>query len=165
MKRFALFLLSACPGVAVLLMVTGCVDATRWPYTPGYAASGVYRIEAWNERSHYYAGEKVRMRVTLTSLAREPRTWGDEKTKVPVLDIHMVSAKRADGQVEEHFWSQEHPDKVKYSVTLKTGDWYVVEWEFTPQLLEHYYAEAIFLGEHALSLDFVYGVEPPGPLP
>jgi hypothetical protein len=168
MKRCALSLLSACLGVAVLLLAAGCVDAMRSALTQQDILSGDYRAEAWNEHTHYYAGEKVRMRVTLTNLSRDPQIWGDTKGITPVVDIRVFSIKQPDGQVEELLWSQEHPGEVKYNVTLKPGESYVVKWEFTPSLLAHYYAYASYInpkGDYRLGLSFWYGVEPPGPGP
>ena len=152
-----------------MLLMVGCVDASRDAIIQGHTYPGFYKIEAWNEHARYLAGEQVRMRVTLTNLSRETQAWGDTKGITPVLDFHVLSTKQPDGSVEEHIWSQEHSDEVKHSITLKPGESYVVTWEFTPRLREHYYAFAIYtLGQgesKMLSLSFSYGVQPPGPLP
>jgi hypothetical protein len=169
MKRCALSLVLACLGLAVLLLVAGCVDASRDAMIQGDTYSRVYEIEAWNEHARYLVGEKVHMRVTLTNLSSESQVWGDTKAFTPVVDIHVFSAKRADNQAEEYQWSQEHPDEAKYSITLKPGESYVIKWEFAPRLKDHYYAfveYALAQGEsNILNLSFSYGVQPPGPLP
>ena len=108
MKRCALSLLLACLGL-VLLLVTGCVDASRDAIIQGHTYPGFYKIEAWNEHARYLAGEQVRMRVTLTNLSRETQVWGDTKGITPVLDFRVLSTKQPDGSVEDHLWSQEHP--------------------------------------------------------
>ena len=169
MKRCALSLLLACPGLAILLLAAGCIDATRDAKIQGRTYPGFYKIEARNEHARYLAGEKVRMRATLTNLSRETKVWGDTKSLTPVLDFHVLSTKQPDGSVEEYIWSQEHPDEVKHSITLKPGESYVVTWDFIPRLQEHYYASAIYtldqVESQILDLTFSYGVQPPGPLP
>jgi hypothetical protein len=165
LKRCALSLLLACLGLVLLLMV-GCVDAMRSEDYQRDILDGDYSAAAWNEHSHYYAGETVRMRVTLTNLSRETQIWGDGKGITPVVDIRVFSIKQPDGRAEKHIWSQEHPDEVKYNITLKPGESYTVTWEFRPSLLAHYHAEAQYInprrGSFSLNLSFLYGINPPG---
>ncbi len=167
LKHCTLSSVLICLSIAVLSLAAGC-DDSRDPRSGERVVRGLFKVEAWNEHLHYYAGERVHMRATLTNISEKTQVWGNTKGATAVLDLDVTTPKQLDGSIEAHNWSQEHPDEVKYSVTLEPDQSYGITWEFTPTLLTMYNAAAKFnLGgeDNWIPLSFVYGINPSGPGP
>ena len=167
MKRCALSLLLACLGLTALLLAAGCTSRLREPVRSTDRLPGVIEAEIWSDHWHYDFGEPVRVRVTLKNVSREIQILGGkgENEGKPAVDILMR------GGIEDYWWSQAYPDKVKNVVTLKPGKAYVVEWVVTPTLQAQYgftawWADPRPTGfRNDMGFAILYGVEPPGPLP
>jgi hypothetical protein len=165
MKRCALSLLLACLGLAALLLAAGCTSNLREPVQNTNSLPGVIEAELWGDHQYYEFGEPVRVRVTLKNVSHEIQVLGgkDENANKPVIEIQMGSS------AERRLWSQEHPDEVKYLVTLKPGESYVVEWIVTPTVrgvcgFGAWWADPRgFRGAMGITID--YGIRPPGPMP
>ena len=123
MKRCALSLLLACPGLAILLLAASCASNLREPVRSTNSLTGVIEAEIQSDHGYYDFGEPVRVRVTLKNVSRKIQVLGNETG--PVADIRMQS------YTETREWSQEHPNDVKRLVTLKPGESYVIEWIVT----------------------------------
>jgi hypothetical protein len=165
MKRCALSLLLACLGLAILLLAAGCIDTSRNPVRSTNSLTGVVEAEIQSDHWYYEFGEPVRIHVALKNVSREIQLLGGkgENENKPVVDVRMRVG------TEDHWWSQEHPNDVKYLVTLKPGEAYVVEWIVTPTLQATYDFAAWWADprgfRNEMGVAIFYGVRPPGPLP
>ena len=132
MKRCAVSLLLACLGLAMLLLaisLTACDNAARKPVIATSQLPGVYTVELWSEYKYYELGEPVRLKATLTNVAKDTITFGSASGSVPVLDIEL----RTPGgeQTEERFWSKENPLQAKQLVTLAPRESLSISWTVT----------------------------------
>ena len=165
MKRCALSLLLACLSLAALLAV-GCGTDLRQQARGTNSLTGVIEAELWSDHKYLELGKPIRVRVTLKNVSREIQMLGGkgENENKPVVDILMQSS-----MTEGRWWSQEHPNDVKYLITLKPGEAYVVEWIVTPTLKATYNVNAWWADSEGdrsgMGVTIFYGIRPPGPMP
>ena len=165
LKCCALSLLLACLGVTVLLLAAGCIDTSRNPVRSTNSLTGVVEAEIQCDHWYYEFGEPVRIRVALKNVSREIQMLGgkDKNENKPVIDVQTSSSGR------DRSWSQEHPNEVKYLVTLRPGESYVVEWMVTPTVRGTYNFEAEWADPRGfrpkMGVTIFYGIRPPGPMP
>lgn len=107
--------------------VAGCIVRERSTQRVGGVANNVIAFELRTDHEFYESGEPVNVHVALTNVTDQVITLQSKTGVDPVLDLHI---QRGPDQnpIEKRVWSDEHPDDVRYTLTLEPGESYEVEW-------------------------------------
>jgi hypothetical protein len=118
--------------LALAVLLSACYDSDRGAGTlQGTTDDHVLAIEIRTDHGAYKFGEPVNIHAKLTNTASQVITLQNRSGKEPVLNI-IFQRGPYDTPIERRDWSQEHPDQVKYTLTLAPAESYEVEWSLTP---------------------------------
>ena len=123
--------------LTTLLVLVSCSLFERRPNSSKQRISGQMEAEIWVNHASYEFGERVQIRATLRNIGDQDVTLQDKSGIEPVLDIVVQRGPLMDPD-EQWVWSEAHPDDVRYTLILKPGQSYQVEWSLVPTMRRGY---------------------------
>jgi hypothetical protein len=124
-------------ALTTLLVLISCSLSERKPNSNKQLVSDQMEAEIWVNHARYEFGERVQIRATLRNIGDQDVTLQDKSGIEPVLDIIVQRGPLMDPD-ERWVWSEAHPDDVRYTLILKPGESYQVEWSLVPTMRRGY---------------------------